>query len=80
MAGRPPSEGGQGKSARRYRAAGAAADSTKAIGSALGVQPQGEVELEDALSPGTVEIKAAFQQFTSLADFVRPGQHCDATG
>lgn len=39
-----------------------------------------KVELEDALTPGTVEIKAAFQQFTSLADFVLQGQRCDATG
>lgn len=39
-----------------------------------------KVELEDSDTPGTVEIKAAFQQFTSLADFVLQGQRCDATG
>jgi hypothetical protein len=39
-----------------------------------------KVELEDQEPPGTIEITAPFQQFTSLADFVLQGQRCDATG
>lgn len=45
-----------------------------------GVLKATKVELEDDQSTGTVEIKAAIQQFTSLADFVMQGQHCNATG
>lgn len=45
-----------------------------------GVLKATQVELEDTQKPGTVEIKAVFEQFTSLADFVLQGQRCDATG
>ena len=45
-----------------------------------GVLKATKVELEDDQRTNTVEIKAAFQQFTSLADFVMQGQRCDATG
>lgn len=39
-----------------------------------------KVELENAATSGTVEIKAPFQSFTSVSDYVMQGQHCDATG
>lgn len=45
-----------------------------------GVLKATKVELEDQEPPGTIEITAPFQQFTSLADFVLQGQRCDATG
>lgn len=45
-----------------------------------GVLKATKVELENESTPGSVEIKAPFQQFTSLADFVLQGQRCDATG
>ncbi len=45
-----------------------------------GVLKATKVELEDQETPGTIEIKAPFQQFTSLADFVMQGQRCNATG
>ena len=45
-----------------------------------GVLKATKVELEDGSILGSVEIKAPFQQFTSLADFVMQGQRCDATG
>lgn len=45
-----------------------------------GVLKATKVELEDAMTPGLVEIKAPFQRYTSQADFVLQGQRCDATG
>ena len=45
-----------------------------------GVLKATKVELEDASTPGKVKIKAAFQDFQNIGNFVMQGQRCDATG
>ena len=45
-----------------------------------GVLKATKVELEDASTPGSVEIKAVFQEFQNIGNFVMQGQRCDATG
>jgi hypothetical protein len=45
-----------------------------------GVLKASKVELENASTQGTVEIKAAFQEFQNIGNFVMQGQRCDATG
>ena len=45
-----------------------------------GVLKASKVELEEASTHGTVEIKATLQEFQNLGNFAMQGQRCDATG
>ena len=45
-----------------------------------GVLKATKVELEDPFVSTVIEIKAMFQEFTSLGNFVLQGQRCDASG